>query len=69
MLDNEFDYEKYVDDEDDLIEIFKAIPESNIAFSFTGRPYPFCVHVLRQKGRATVRELSNDVLKIDPSGN
>ena len=63
MLDNEFDYEVYIDDEDDLVDLFKGIPEKNIAFAFTGRPYPFAVHVLRQKGRATVRELPHEVLK------
>lgn len=68
MLDNEFDYEVIIDDMEELCDVFKSLPEKNIAFAFTGRPFPFVVHVLRQGGRATVREMSYDVLPIPPTG-
>jgi hypothetical protein len=62
---DERDFQGIIDDEDDLIDLFRGIPEKTIGFAFTGRPYPFAVHVMRDKrnGRATVRELPYDVLR------
>lgn len=64
MLDTENDYERVLDGEDDLIKLFREIPEKQIGFVFTGRPFPFMVHVVRQGGRATVREMDY-VLTVD----
>jgi hypothetical protein len=63
MLDNEFDYERLLESQDDLCQLLREIPEKNIAFAFTGRPYPFYVHVIRKGTNATVREMSYEVLK------
>ena len=63
MLDNEFDYKVVVDGMDELIDVFRSLPERNVAFAFTGRPFPLCVHVIRQNGRATVREMDYEILK------
>ena len=63
MLDTEKDYERVLDTEDDLIKLFREIPERNIVFAFTGKPFPIVVHVIRQGDKATVREESYDVLK------
>lgn len=62
MLDNEFDYERVLDNDADLIKLFRELQETNIAFAFRGpkergHDYPFMVHVVRNRGRATVREM------------
>lgn len=57
MIGNEHDYEKILDDVDDFITLFRDIPEENIAVVWSGRPFPVQVHVIRQNGRATVREM------------
>jgi hypothetical protein len=44
-------------DFDALVMLFKGLPEKNIAFAFTGKPFPIRVHVLQSKGKATIREI------------
>jgi hypothetical protein len=58
MLDTDTDYERVLDTEDDLIKLFREIPERNIGFAFTGKKFPILVHVVRQGDRATIREMN-----------
>lgn len=51
------EYKVEVLDLEGLILVFKNFPEENIGFAFTGRPFPVWVHVIRNSGRVTVREM------------
>jgi hypothetical protein len=57
MLDTDNDFERIIDSEDELIALFRELPEKNIGFAFTGKKYPILVHVIRHGDKATVREM------------